>query len=131
MGSKTSSYSGQSASSISSSASGGSLGSKYGPNGAGNCGSTAAITEYGINLGLLFQITDDLLDVTATAEELGKTPGKDARAKKATFPSVYGVEVTRKTIAAVHRTTCTALEQIDRPSQLLKSIADLIMNRDA
>jgi geranylgeranyl pyrophosphate synthase len=90
-----------------------------------------AITEYGINLGLLFQITDDLLDVTATAEELGKTPGKDARSKKATFPSVYGVEVTRKTIAAVHRTTCTALEQIDRSTQLLKSIADLIMNRDA
>lgn len=90
-----------------------------------------AITDYGINLGLLFQITDDLLDVTATAEELGKTPGKDARAKKATFPSVYGVEVTRKTIAAVHRTTCAAVEQIDRPTQLLKSIADLIMNRDA
>jgi geranylgeranyl pyrophosphate synthase len=90
-----------------------------------------AITDYGINLGLLFQITDDLLDVTATAEELGKTPGKDARAKKATYPSVYGVDVTRKTIAAVHRTTCTALEQIDRPTELLKSIADLIMNRDA
>ena len=90
-----------------------------------------AITEYGINLGLLFQITDDLLDVTATAEELGKTPGKDARSKKATFPSVYGVEVTRKTIAAVHRTTRTALEQIDRSTELLKSIADLIMNRDA
>ena len=90
-----------------------------------------AITDYGINLGLLFQITDDLLDVTATAEELGKTPGKDARAKKATFPSVYGVEVTRKTIAAVHGTTSTAVEQINRPTELLKSIADLIMNRDA
>ncbi len=90
-----------------------------------------AITEYGINLGLLFQITDDLLDVTATAEDLGKTPGKDARAKKATFPSVYGVEVTRKTIATVHRTTRTALERIDRETKLLKSIADLIMNRDA
>ena len=90
-----------------------------------------AITDYGINLGLLFQITDDLLDVTATAEELGKTPGKDARSKKATYPSVYGVDVTRKTIAAVHRTTSTALEQIDRPTELLKSIADLIMNRDA
>ena len=96
-----------------------------------NKGELDAITEYSINLGLLFQITDDLLDVTATAEELGKTPGKDARSKKATFPSVYGVEVTRKTIAAVHRTTCTALEQIARPTELLKSIADLIMNRDA
>jgi geranylgeranyl diphosphate synthase type II len=91
----------------------------------------AAITEYATNLGLLFQITDDLLDVTATAKDLGKTPGKDVRSSKATFPSIYGVEVTRKTIAAVHRTACTALEQIDRPAELLKSIADLIMNRDA
>ena len=91
----------------------------------------AAITEYATNLGLLFQITDDLLDVTASAEDLGKTPGKDARAKKATFPSFYGVDATRKRIAAVHRTTRRALEKIDRPTELLKSITDLIMNRDA
>ena len=43
-----------------------------------------AITSYANNLGLLFQITDDLLDVTATVEDLGKTPGKDARSRKAT-----------------------------------------------
>lgn len=90
-----------------------------------------AVTDYGINLGLLFQITDDLLDVTATAEDLGKTPGKDARSKKATFPSVYGMDVTRKTISAVHRTTCGQIERIDRPAPLLKSIADFIMNREA
>jgi len=90
-----------------------------------------AITAFGINLGLLFQITDDLLDVTATADELGKTPGKDARAKKATYPSIYGIEVTRETILAVHRTTCTELESIDRSTQLLKSIADFILHREA
>ena len=90
-----------------------------------------AITDYGINLGLLFQITDDLLDVTATAEDLGKTPGKDVRSKKATFPSVYGIEVTRKTIAAVHRTTCGELERLGRPTPLLKSIADFIRHREA
>ena len=90
-----------------------------------------AITEYGINLGLLFQITDDLLDVTATAEELGKTPGKDARSRKATFPSVYGLEVTRKTVAAVHRATSDALKQLHRPTQLLQSIADFILERQA
>jgi len=43
----------------------------------------SALSHYGAQLGLLFQITDDLLDVTATAEDLGKTPGKDARASKA------------------------------------------------
>jgi geranylgeranyl pyrophosphate synthase len=90
-----------------------------------------AVTEYAINLGLLFQITDDLLDVTATAEGLGKTPGKDARSRKATFPSIYGVEVTRKTVAAVHRTTCDALPRLDRPTQLLQSIADFIFERQA
>src|SRR5262245_22893741 len=55
-----------------------------------NAAELAAITEYATNLGLLFQITDDLLDVTATVEDLGKTPGKDARSSKATFPAIYG-----------------------------------------
>lgn len=90
-----------------------------------------AMTEYGINLGLLFQITDDLLDVTATAEGLGKTPGKDASARKATYPSVYGVDVTRKTIVAVHQTTCHALRNVDRPTELLRSIADFILARQS
>jgi geranylgeranyl pyrophosphate synthase len=90
-----------------------------------------AVTDYGMNLGLLFQITDDLLDLTATADELGKTPGKDARAKKATFPSIHGIEATRETSLAVHRTTCDALQSIERSTQLLKSIADFILNREA
>src|SRR5436853_3440507 len=66
----------------------------------------AAINEYATNLGLLFQITDDLLDVTATAEVLGKTPGKDARSRKATYPALYGIEATRARLADVHRVTC-------------------------
>jgi len=91
----------------------------------------AAINEYATNLGLLFQITDDLLDVTATAEDLGKTPGKDARARKATFPALYGVDATRETLAAVHRTTCGALERIATSPQLLRSIANFIRDRQA
>ncbi len=91
----------------------------------------AAITEYATNLGLLFQITDDLLDVTATAEDLGKTPGKDARSRKATYPSLYGIEATRAQLAAVHRAACSALSSIDRPTELLRSIADHIRERQA
>ena len=91
----------------------------------------AAVTDYAINLGLQFQITDDLLDVTATAEDLGKTPGKDARSRKATFPALYGIEITRKTLAAVHRTSCDALERIETSTQLLRSIADFIRDRQA
>ena len=89
----------------------------------------AAITEYATNLGLLFQITDDLLDVTATAEDLGKTPGKDARAQKATFPALYGIAATREQLKTVHTEACNALERVDGETQLLRSIADFILQR--
>lgn len=91
-----------------------------------------AITEYGAQLGLLFQITDDLLDVTATAEDLGKTPGKDERASKATYPALYGIEATRTRARAVHNHACAALERLDeRPTSTLRSIADFILERRA
>jgi geranylgeranyl pyrophosphate synthase len=88
-----------------------------------------AVTEYATNLGLLFQITDDLLDVTATAEDLGKTPGKDARASKATYPALYGIEATHAHLEVVHRATRNALDPLERPTQLLQSIADFIRDR--
>jgi geranylgeranyl diphosphate synthase type II len=91
----------------------------------------ARLTEYGAHLGLLFQITDDLLDVTATAEDLGKTPGKDARSRKATYPAILGIEATRAEIDRWHRGACLALEGIDKPTQLLRSIADFILQRKA
>jgi geranylgeranyl pyrophosphate synthase len=90
-----------------------------------------AVTEYATNLGLLFQITDDLLDVTATAEDLGKTPGKDARSRKATYPGLYGMEATHAQLEIVHRAACNALERIRQPTQLLGSIADFILARQA
>jgi geranylgeranyl pyrophosphate synthase len=89
----------------------------------------AAITSYGSHLGLLFQITDDFLDVTATAEDLGKTPGKDAQSNKATYPGLYGMEETRAAAINAHRTACAALDRIDRPTDVLRRIADYILNR--
>ncbi|MDQ1728661.1 MAG: farnesyl diphosphate synthase [Pyrinomonadaceae bacterium] len=88
-----------------------------------------AITAYAAQLGLLFQITDDLLDVTATAETLGKTPGKDQRSEKATYPALYGVAATRKHVIAVHQNACAALEPLDRPTVRLRAIADFILQR--
>ena len=88
-----------------------------------------AVTAYGSHLGLLFQITDDLLDVTASAEALGKTPGKDAESRKATYPALYGIEETREAAANAHRRACEALNQIDRPTTVLHGIADFILNR--
>jgi geranylgeranyl pyrophosphate synthase len=90
-----------------------------------------ALSHYGAQLGLLFQITDDLLDVTATAEELGKTPGKDARSRKATYPSLYGVEATREYLMSAYQGACVSLDSVSQPTQLLRAIADFIVERQA
>ena len=90
----------------------------------------AAITEYATNLGLLFQITDDLLDVTATAEDLGKTPGKDARASKATFPALFGIASTNERIKSAYRYSCEALKKINRSTELLAAMVEFVVNRD-
>ena len=89
----------------------------------------AAITLYASHLGLLFQITDDLLDVTATAADLGKTPGKDIHARKATYPSLYGIEESREKAVNAHRAACDALAQLNRPTDVLHRIVDFILHR--
>jgi len=88
-----------------------------------------AVTSYGSHLGLLFQITDDFLDVTATAEDLGKTPGKDARSHKATYPALHGIDETRAAAELAHQNACDSLDQIDRPTDVLRRIADFILHR--
>jgi len=90
-----------------------------------------AITLYAEDLGLLFQITDDLLDVTASAEDLGKTPGKDARSRKATYPALYGLEVARERARNVYLETCAALDSVERDTSLLRGIARTILERRA
>ncbi|HEX6190482.1 MAG TPA: farnesyl diphosphate synthase [Pyrinomonadaceae bacterium] len=99
--------------------------------GGANDDEVAAVTDYGRNLGLLFQITDDLLDVTASASAMGKTPGKDARASKATYPAVHGLDATRRQVDIVRRSACDAATSINRPVELLNSIVDLIADREA
>jgi geranylgeranyl pyrophosphate synthase len=91
----------------------------------------AAITDYAAHLGLLFQITDDLLDITATAEALGKTPGKDMRSKKATYPSLYGIAATRQHLVSTHQAACASLDDLPQQTELLRAIADFILERQA
>jgi geranylgeranyl pyrophosphate synthase len=88
-----------------------------------------AVNAYAHDLGLLFQITDDLLDVTATASDLGKTPGKDARAQKATYPAVYGLEAARLRAREVYEGACAALDRCDRPTPMLRGLARLVLER--
>lgn len=89
----------------------------------------ATITDYAAQLGLLFQITDDLLDVTSTAEALGKTPGKDARSQKATYPALYGLEAAHARAAEVHQKARATLSKLHQPTERLLAIADYIFNR--
>jgi len=88
-----------------------------------------AISKYASALGLLFQITDDLLDVTQTTEVLGKTAGKDVSAAKATYPAFYGIEETRKLAGKIHAEAIEPLNEIGRNASLLKDLADFILSR--
>ena len=92
---------------------------------------TDAVARYALDLGLLFQITDDLLDVTASAEDLGKTPGKDARSLKATYPALYGLDAARERARIVYEEACAALDPLGRDTSLLRGIARLILERRA
>ncbi|MEO6393717.1 MAG: polyprenyl synthetase family protein [Pyrinomonadaceae bacterium] len=82
------------------------------------------VAEYAAHLGLLFQITDDLLDVTASADDLGKTPGKDERAQKATYVSLFGLERARAMAAAEYEAAGHVLDQMNCETGLLRSIAE-------
>mgnify|MGYP002397346454 CR=1 FL=1 len=88
-----------------------------------------AITNYSASLGLLFQITDDLLDVTQTTEDLGKTARKDIAAKKATYPSVIGNDAAAVIAGDLCQQAIAALSPIDRPTGLLADIARYILER--
>jgi geranylgeranyl diphosphate synthase, type II len=87
------------------------------------------LTRYALDLGLLFQITDDLLDVTATAADLGKTPGKDARSQKATYPSLHGLAAARTLAREAHARALAALDELERPAPLLRGLARLVLER--
>ena len=72
----------------------------------------AAITRYSEACGLMFQIVDDLLDVTQTTSHLGKTAGKDAEQGKLTFPGLLGIEASQKEVEASRRTAHEALDRL-------------------
>ena len=89
----------------------------------------AAYMTYANCLGLLFQITDDILDVTGTIEELGKTPGSDIRQDKSTYVSLLGLEQARKEAQAVAQKAHSALATIEDNTHILSAIIDYLMDR--
>ena len=89
----------------------------------------AALSEFGTHLGLLFQITDDLLDVTQTSSVLGKTAAKDVASEKATYPRLFGIEKTRDLAAEAYAGAMATLDQTTENTDLLRRIAEIILTR--
>jgi geranylgeranyl diphosphate synthase type II len=89
------------------------------------------LTAYGERMGLAFQIVDDLLDVTATSEQLGKTAGKDLSARKATYPGLYGIPASWAKAEELVQEAVAAIQQLERPSERLVEIAWFILQRQA
>jgi len=88
-----------------------------------------ALTVYGEKAGLAFQVADDLLDETATSEELGKTAGKDAASHKATYTALYGIDGANEMARRLFREAISALERIDGNTDVLAEIARFIVDR--
>ncbi|MBW4565862.1 MAG: polyprenyl synthetase family protein [Mojavia pulchra JT2-VF2] len=88
------------------------------------------LTRYAQNIGLAFQIVDDILDITATQEQLGKTAGKDLKAQKVTYPSLWGIEESRSKAQQLVEAACAELEPFGELAQPLKAIAHFITSRN-
>lgn len=88
-----------------------------------------ALTMFAEKLGLAFQIMDDILDVTSTLEELGKTPGKDALEEKATYVSLYGLDEAKNQVASLCGSACDILKENNIESNILTGIVESISER--
>ncbi len=89
----------------------------------------AALSEYGAQLGLAFQIVDDILDVESSSQKLGKTAGKDAAQHKATYPAIHGLACSRELAAARIQKAVAALEPLGPQGRWLREIALYIGER--
>lgn len=88
-----------------------------------------ALSRYARSIGLAFQIVDDVLDITATPEELGKTAGKDLRAQKATYPSLWGIEESQRQAQKLVDEAKAELAPFGENALPLLAIADFIIAR--
>jgi geranylgeranyl diphosphate synthase type II len=90
----------------------------------------AALTVFGRNVGLAFQIIDDILDVTQSSEQLGKTAGKDMAAQKATYPSIVGMEKSQALAAQLTKKAFAALQVFKGKAVALEALADYLLRRN-
>jgi geranylgeranyl diphosphate synthase type II len=105
---------------------------------AARCGALAAnapaedldrLTAYGAKIGLAFQIADDLLDVTGSKEQMGKSVHKDSQLQKTTYPAVHGVEMSRQIASQLVHEACEVLGPYGSRAQRLQEIAHFLIER--
>ena len=89
-----------------------------------------ALTKFGHNLGLAFQVIDDILDVTQSTEVLGKTAGKDQAVEKATYPSIIGLPASRREAAKLTKAAMDALKPFGKKGKRLEEIARYLLKRE-
>jgi geranylgeranyl diphosphate synthase type II len=90
-----------------------------------------ALSVAGADLGLAFQIVDDILDVTGTTEQLGKTAGKDQAQQKATYPAIHGLDASQAQAGRLVGEALHALAPLGPPAEPLRALARFILERKA
>ena len=89
----------------------------------------SALLEYGMKIGMGFQIADDLLDVTASTNDLGKTAGKDAEQGKLTYPALVGMEKSRQIFEQLTSEAVAALQHLGSDADILRQLGVELLNR--
>lgn len=87
------------------------------------------LRSFGKSIGLAFQIVDDVLDVTQTSEQLGKTAGKDTAAEKATYPALFGVDESLKKADGLVTNALSSLQSFGSRAETLESLAHYLLER--
>lgn len=87
------------------------------------------LRDFGRAIGLAFQIVDDVLDVTQSSEQLGKTAGKDSASNKATYPSLFGMDESLRRADELVATGTAALNDFGARAQVMKDIAAFLISR--
>ena len=97
-----------------------------------NCTPTQlkALTDFGYHVGLAFQVIDDILDVTQTTQQLGKTAGKDQAAAKATYPAIVGLEKSKNIAEQLTAKAFAALKPFKGKAPALEAFAGYLLKRD-
>lgn len=91
--------------------------------------SLSAITRYGENIGLAFQVIDDILDVEGNTAELGKTAGSDERKKKMTYPAMYGLESSKEKAEELISEAIYSIKELSGKAEPLRDIAGYMLSR--